>query len=127
MFDPVLEEDLVESWAVNELQVEERCSELEERGLVECFGVGISNHVLGADLDWDGEEREELFTADVHPAFEVSVSSSGSDVGDGGDCSHGVAEDLDGVLEGDAEVLEELDDELEVFGASGVYSVFGFG
>ena len=60
LFDPVLEEDLVESWAVNELQVEERCSELEERGLVECFGVGVSDHVLGADPDWDGEEREKF-------------------------------------------------------------------
>ena len=65
---------------MNELQVEERCSELEERGLVECFGVGVGNHVFGADPDWDGEEGEELFAPDVHPTFEVSVSCSGSDV-----------------------------------------------
>ena len=87
---------------MNELEVEERSSELEERGLVECFGVGVSDHVFGADPDWDGEEGEELFAPDVHPAFEVSVSRCGSDVGDGGNGSLGVTEDLDRMLEGDA-------------------------
>ena len=82
---------------------------------------------MRADPSWFGELGEELLSAYVHPALVVLGACCGSDIDNVGDSSGVVTVDGDGVDEGDAEVLEKLDNELEVFGAGGIDSTFSFG
>ena len=51
----------------------------------------------------------------MHPALVVLGAACGTNVDDVGDGGGVVAEDGDGVLEGDSEILEEMNDELQVF------------
>ena len=95
--------------------------------LWEALGEDVCGLVDRADPLRQRELGEELFSSDVHPAFVVLGAASCSNIEDVGDSGGVVAVDGDEMLEGDAEVLEKMDDELEVFSTRCVHCALGFG
>ena len=108
-------------------QVEDRCAKLEEGGLVKGLGEDVCGLVDRTDPLWQRELGEELLPPDVHPALVVLGAAGCSNVEDVGDSSGVVAVDDDGVLEGDAEVLQKVNDKLEVLRTGCIHCAFSFG
>ena len=68
-----------------------------------------------------------MLSPDMHPALVVLGAAGCSNVEDVGDSGGVVAIDDDGMLEGDAKVLEKMNDELEVLSACCINCALGFG